>query len=71
MAYSSENMWPGCWWCDQFGSIPLRGFTTHGCTSTTVNFCPMCGKPLTEEAKSKLTAHWMPMPVSPKEEKQI
>lgn len=54
MAYSNENMWPGCWWCDQFGSVPLRGFTTHGCTSATVNFCPMCGQPLTEEAKSKM-----------------
>lgn len=54
MPYANENMWLGCYWCDQFGNVPLRGFTTHGCTSATVNFCPMCGKPLTEEAKSKM-----------------
>lgn len=36
----------GCSWCKEFGSIPLRGFTPHGCVSTTVQYCPMCGKHL-------------------------
>lgn len=36
----------GCSWCDEFKGISLRGFTTHGCISTIVNFCPHCGKDL-------------------------
>ena len=46
--------WMGCGWCREFGTMPIRGFTVHGCTSTTAHFCPKCGKPLTEEAWTEL-----------------
>lgn len=36
----------GCSWCKEFGTIPLRGFTPHGCIQRTVEYCPMCGKHL-------------------------
>lgn len=26
----------GCSRCKEFGSVPIRGFTLHGCTSMTV-----------------------------------
>ena len=42
--YFSHN---GCSWCKEFKGIPLKGFTTHGVQSTTVNYCPRCGKKLT------------------------
>lgn len=43
-----ENKNSGCWWCKEFGKVPLRGFTTHGCTSSLANYCPICGKSLSE-----------------------
>lgn len=49
-----RSRWNGCEWCRQFGSIPLRGFTPHGCTSTTVRYCPRCSKPLAEDAWAEL-----------------
>ena len=45
-AEREERRNDGCGWCKEFGAIPLRGFTLHGCTSTTVEYCPMCGKHL-------------------------
>lgn len=33
-----------CWWCREYGKIPLRVFTIHGCESITVKYCPLCGK---------------------------
>lgn len=53
-ALLDKSRWKGCEWCRQFGSIPLRGFTPHGCTSTTVKYCPCCSKPLTEDAWAEL-----------------
>jgi len=49
-----RSKWNGCWWCKEFGSIPLRGFTLHGCTSTVARYCLVCGKPLIEEAWAEL-----------------
>jgi len=45
-----RKRWSRCSWCKEFRNVPLRGFTLHGCTSTTVRYCPVCGKPLTEDA---------------------
>jgi len=49
-----RSRWEGCWWCKDFRTVPLRGFTPYGCMSTTAHFCPNCGKPLTEEAWAEL-----------------
>lgn len=45
-AKTEEKKTNGCSWCEEFGSIPLRAFTPHGCISRTVHYCPMCGKQL-------------------------
>ena len=33
-----------CWWCEKYGTVPLRVFTIHGCQSIIVKYCPLCGK---------------------------
>ena len=33
-----------CWWCEEYGTVPLRVFTKHGCQSIIVKYCPLCGK---------------------------
>lgn len=37
---------PSCWWCKEYGTVPLRVFTIHGCQSITVKYCPLCGRKL-------------------------
>lgn len=38
-----------CWWCKNYGSVPLRVFTEHGCQSIAVKFCPLCGNRIVED----------------------
>ena len=42
-----------CWWCKNYGSVPLRVFTEHGCQSITVKYCPLCGKKIKEKQNAR------------------
>lgn len=64
-AKPDRNQWKGCFWCKQYGSVPLRGFTEHGSTSITVKYCPNCGKPLTEEALAEMVDLFKVFPSHP------
>ena len=41
------------WWCKEYGSIPLRVFTTHVCQSIIVKYCPLCGEKIDKEEGNK------------------
>lgn len=42
-----------CWWCEEYGTVPLRVFTIHGCQSIIVKYCPLCGKKIEGEENNE------------------
>lgn len=42
-----------CWWCKEYGAVPLRVFTINGRQSITVRYCPLCGKEIKDEEEEQ------------------
>lgn len=65
-----EKVWKGCSWCNNEGKNPEnwecsllddRGFSVvvgDEVAWTNAEFCPVCGKPLTDEAVEDLKRKW-------------
>ena len=65
-----EKVWRGCSWCNNEGKKPKnwecsllddRGFSVvvgDEVVWTNAEFCPVCGKPLTDEAVDMMLVRW-------------
>lgn len=57
-----ENVWPGCDFCkielDDYPYIVAHSDYSSSDTCYEPSFCPICGKPLTDEAEEMMLERW-------------